>query len=104
MEDECLFKGIEGGVHDASGQVGDFAGAEDAVFIADPLLGAARDDVDDFLAVRMAVEGVTVAGRHGGADHEELFRGDEIGAAQPFIVGPRVGLVDLLAVLDEALG
>jgi hypothetical protein len=104
VEDQRLAEGIEGRVDDPGGQVGDLAGAEDPEFFADPLLGAAGDDVDDLLAVRMEMEGVAVARRHRGPDHQQFLRGHQVRAAEPFVVRPRVGLADRFAVLDEALG
>ena len=43
---------------------GHFAGAEDSVRSADPLLGASGDDVDEFLARGMVVKWVAVPGLH----------------------------------------
>ena len=84
--------GIVSGVDGSSRNVGHLTRAEDAVFIAHPLLGAAIDDVDDFLPMRVVVKRVAMAGVHVGSHQEELLSGNGVRAAEPFIVCPRVRL------------
>lgn len=89
-EDEGLVMGVVGAVDGSGGDVGHFTGGEDAFFFADPLFGAAVEDVDDFLAMGVVVERVAVAWGHVGADEEEFFGVDEIGSAKPLVVGPGI--------------
>ena len=65
-EDERFVMGVVGAVDGSGGDVGHFTGGEDAFFFADPLFGAAVEDVDDFFAMGVVVEGVAVAGGSGG--------------------------------------
>ncbi len=103
-EDEGFVMRVVGAVDGSGGDVGHFAGGEDAFFFADPLFGAAVEDVDDFLAMGVVVEGVAVAGGHVGADEEEFFGVDEIRAAEPFVVGPGIDFAGGVVDLDEAIG
>ena len=52
-EDEALVERIVGAVDFALGNQNHFAGAEDAVLLADPLFGTAGQDIDEFLAGRV---------------------------------------------------
>ena len=101
-EDQGFVVGIEGAVHGARRDVGDFAGVQDAVIGPDPLLGAAGDDVDDLLPVRVPVERVTMVRRHVGAHQQQLVGGDDIGAAEPLVVCPGVGFTQGVGEQDEA--
>ena len=68
----------------------------------DPLLGAAGDDVDDLLPVRVPVERVTMVRRHVGAHQQQLVGGDDIGAAEPLVVCPGIGFTQGVGEQDEA--
>ena len=101
-EDERLGVGIVGGVHGARRDVRHLTGTEDAIVVADPLFGAAVEHVDDFLAVRVVVKRVAVQRVHVRAHEEEFLGGDEVGAAEPLVVGPGVGFAEGVGDLDEA--
>ena len=64
---------IVGCVDGAGRNVRDLARSEDAIVLADPLLGTTVDHVDDFLAVRVIVERMAMHRIHVGADEQELF-------------------------------
>ena len=69
-----LVAGIEGGVHDAAGNEGGVAGAEDALLPVDPLLDLAGDDQDHLLLVGVLVEVVALAGGEVDVDDRQLPR------------------------------
>lgn len=100
-EDEGFGVGVVGGVDRSGGDVGHFAGTQDAVFLPDPLLGPTVKDVDDFFPVGVDVEGVTPPRGHVGADEQELVRPDHIGPAEPFVVGPGIRLPEGVGDLDK---
>ena len=54
----------------------------------DPLLGAARDDVDDLFHRRMAMERVAFARRHAHAHQHQALGGGQAGPAQPLVRAP----------------
>lgn len=103
-EDEGFVVGVVGAVDGAGGDVGHFTCGKEAFFFAHPLFGAAIEDVDDFFPMGVVVERVAVAWGHVGADEEELFCVDEIGTAEPFVVGPGVDFADGVVDFDEAIG
>ncbi len=78
-EFEILVGAVEGGVDGALRDEDGGAGADGLLFVLQPLLGLALEDVDDFLFVRVVVEGMASAGRDGGVDEEEVFRRREAG-------------------------
>ena len=104
VENERFLEGIVSRMYYACGQVGDFTGAEDAVLPVHPLFGTAFKHMDDLLPVGMAVKGMAVPRRHRGTDHEQLFGSHQIRAAEPLVVGPRIGLADGFSVLDKTSG
>ena len=63
--------GVEGGVHDAGGDEGGVAGAEEALLAVDPLLDPAGDDQQHLLLVGVLVEVVALAGGEGDVDDGE---------------------------------
>ena len=69
-EDQTFVERVVGAVNFALGNQYHFAGAEDSVLFADPLLGAAGQDVDDFLTRRVCVERVGAEWLHVRSDHE----------------------------------
>ena len=71
--------------------------------LIDPLFGLPGNHIDEFFAVRMSVKGVAVMGWHRDPDGEKFVGGDDIGAAKPFHVGPRVGFPDGVGILDESI-
>lgn len=104
QENEGFVVGIVSAVDGSGGDVGHFTGGKEALFGSDPLFGTTIEDVDDFFPMRVKVEGVAMAGSHVGADEKELFGGDEVRAAEPFVVGPGVDFADGVGDLNEAIG
>jgi hypothetical protein len=83
-------------VRSVFGDMGHFAGFEEALFAFDPLFGFARDDVDDFFAGGVGVELVGAVRREGGADQDEFFGADDFRVGHRFNVAPReVGVLDV---------
>jgi hypothetical protein len=52
--------------------------------------------------MRMEMERMTMAGRHVGANQQELLGIDDIGPANPFIVRPRIRLAQRIRDFDKA--
>jgi hypothetical protein len=50
----------------------------------------------------VVVKRVAVQRVHVRADEEEFLGGDKVGAAEPFVIGPGVGLAEGVGDLDEA--
>ena len=82
--------------------VGDVTRAERPRLAVDPLLGAARDDVDDLFHRRVAVERVALARRHRHAHQHQLLGGGQAGPGQPLVRAPGRGLDDGVGGRHEA--
>lgn len=95
--------GVVGAVDGSGGDVSHFACGKNAFFLADPLFSAAIEDIDDFLTMRVVVEGMAVARGHVGADQKEFFGVDEVRAAEPFVVCPGIDFAGGVVDLDEAI-
>ena len=102
-EDEGLVVRIVRRVNGARWDVGHFPCFQDAALLADPLLGATVDDVDDLFPVRVVMEGVAVIRVHVGPDEEKLVGIDQFGIAEPLVVGPGIGLPCSVVDLNETV-
>ena len=69
--------------------------------VAHPLLGAAVDHINNFLAVRVKVKRVAMPRIHVGTHEQEFLGGHKIGSAEPLVIGPSVGLTKSVGDLDE---
>ena len=71
------------------GDEGHVARAEDALFLAYPLLGFTTDDIDDFFARRVAVKRMIATRLHVGPHQHEVLVVDNIAPAKPLFERPR---------------
>lgn len=79
-----------------------FAGAEDAMLLAHPLLRAPGNNIDQFLAGRVRVKRVAATGLHIGADQKKLFIIHYIAATDPLFEGPRRLEINFLCGSDKS--
>jgi hypothetical protein len=100
-EDEVGGTGVVSAVDDIDGDMSGVAGLEPAGLSVDPLLRGAFDDVDDLFQGGVAMELVSLAGRHGDPDEHELLSLGEAGSGDPLVRAPgQMFDLDVIA-LDE---
>jgi hypothetical protein len=83
---------VEGGVDGACRDEDGGTGAERLLLLLQSLLGLALDDVDDLLLVRVHVERMASARRHGAMDDKEIFGGRKAGSRVPDVVAAVGGI------------
>src|ERR1043165_1292305 len=89
QEHKALAKRIVRSMHFAFWNQNHFARPENARVLADPLLGAARQDVDDLLARRVGVKRMRAPGLHVRANQEQLLVRNDVRPAKPLLQRPR---------------